>query len=161
MCQHEEIDMELICDHEKLYDLVFPHDFRDQLESYVADEGEIADSIDEIEFLNPKDAIEVIDFENEFNHTDGEQGFAVTWRIESKYYVCKVPNTVDTYLLFDIGWDDNMEDWSRESLQAASGCGSHVEASKFLLRSFAIERLPNAGSGEFADFLKKILEQKI
>ena len=150
--------MELICDHAKLYDLVFPHDFRGQLESYVADEGEIADSIDEIEFFNPKDAIEVIDFKDEFDHADGEQGFAVTWRIESKYYVCKVPNTVDTYLLFDIGWDENMEDWSRESLQAASGCVSHFEASKFLLGSCAKERLPTAGGGEFEVFLKKLLE---
>ena len=150
--------MRIIDDHKKLYHLVFPEDFRDLLESYVEEDGEIADSIDEIESLNPKDTIEVIDFNDECDHTDGEQGFAVTWRIESKYYVCKVPDTLDTYLLFDIGWDENMEDWSRESLQAASGCVSHFEASKFLLRSFAKERLPTAGGGEFEIFLKKLLE---
>ena len=57
--------MELIDNHQNLYDLVFPEDFRDLLDSYVEEDGEIADSIDEIEFLNPKDTIEVIDFKTD------------------------------------------------------------------------------------------------
>ena len=102
----------------------------------------------DLEELNPSDAIEVAAFDSEVD------GFAITWIGKCYYYVCIVPDEVDTYLLFNIDWDDNWETWTRDSLCAASGVASHHAASKVLLNKFAQESLEGEGEGKWRKFLE-------
>ena len=136
--------MKHIDDHETLFAKVFSDEIPDDLE--------IFDNRDHytLEELNPTDAIEVAEFSSEVDNW-------TTWVLHSYFYVCKVPGHIDTYLLFSISWDDNWEQWERQSWSAVEGLKTHESASVVLLKHFAEERIENADDGDWKDFLNKFL----
>jgi hypothetical protein len=133
-----------IDDHETLFAKVFSDEIPDDLE--------IFDSRDHytLEELNPTDAIEVAEFSSEVENW-------TTWVLHSYFYVCKVPGHSDTYLLFSISWDDNWEQWERQSWGAVKGPKTHESASAVLLKRFAEENVENADDGDWKKFLTKFL----
>jgi len=104
----------------------------------------------ELEDLNPPDAIEVAEFSDEVENW-------TTWKQQSYFYVCKVPEHENTYLLFAIDWDDNWGKWERQSWGAVKGPKTHESASAVLLKRFAEKNIENAGDGSWKQFLTKFL----
>ena len=98
----------------------------------------------------PDDAIHVAEFRDEVENVN------MTWRLEANYYVCKVPDEENTYLLFDIAWDDNMGSYEINVFLAIRGCNNHEEAKPLLLKKFGQDNLPNAGGGEYEIFLRSL-----
>ena len=112
---------------------------------------------------NPSDTIFVIDYSEEIDDSPSH-----TWRLESDYYVCKVPDsdlqlrsslesTLDTYILFSISWDDNWDVYER-SIHNAVNCNSHEIAKTILLKKYAFDNLSGSGSRGFRDFIEGILK---
>lgn len=132
-------------DHDSSLDKVFPED--------IPDDSDVCNSNwhYDLEKLNPPDTIEVAEFDTEVD------GFTTTWVGKCYYYICNVPGEADTYLLFNIDWDDNWGTWNRSSLCAAKGLTSHHEASIILLNKFVEESLENAGEGEWRKFLEGLV----
>ena len=104
-----------------------------------------------LEELNPPNAVEVAEFSDEFVSN------ATAWRAQSYFYACKVPNIVDTYLLFAIRWDDNCEQWERVSWCAVAGLKTHESASSALLKHFAEKNIEEADDG-WEQFLTQFLD---
>jgi len=102
---------------------------------------------------NPDDAIHVAEFR------DQVENVTITWRLEANYYVCKVPDEENAYLLFNIDWDDNNGSYEINVLLAIRGCSDHEEAKPLLLKKFGQDNLPNAGGGEYENFLRSLIDK--
>lgn len=132
--------MQFIKDHQKIFETVFPHPIPEGLN--INNQNDHS----EIEELNPKDAIEVAQFSGDVENW-------TTWRQQTFFYVCGVPEHNYTFLLFAINWDDNWGCWERQSWGAIHGLSTHENAASSLLKNFAVEHLENADDGEWKKFL--------
>jgi hypothetical protein len=114
---------------------------------------------------NPQDSVFV---ENYYEEIDDSPSH--TWRLESDYYVCQVPDldpkhqlnaqsAEGTYILFSISWDDNWDVYVRNIHNAAT-CDSHETAKTILLRKYAFDNLNNSGREGFRHFIEGILKSR-
>ena len=135
--------MKFIQNHQPIFEKVFTDDMSEDTD------GSNSSDHSELEEMNPSDTIEVAEFSAEVENW-------TTWIQRSFFYVCKVPKLEQTYLLFEIDWDDNWGQWKRYSHGAVEGANSHDDAGVFLLRHFAEENIENAGDGEWKEFLEEL-----
>lgn len=135
--------MKIVENHQEIFDQVFSKEIPED-----ADLSNLNDHWD-LEELNPIDSIEVAEFSSEVeNYT--------TWIQHSYFYVCEAVGFKNTYLLFDISWDDNWGRWQRQSWSAVTDAKNLEEASKYLLRDFASNNVRNS-VGEWKEFLKQFI----
>lgn len=104
--------------------------------------------------LNPEGTFEVAYFEDVIESW-------TSWVQRSYYYVYKVPQQSNIYLLFEISWDDNWSIWQRNPLAAIESDDKTVSVGKVLLREFAKERLDRSGSGAWNEFLSAIIDDRL
>jgi hypothetical protein len=98
----------------------------------------------------PEGAFVVATFENEVENW-------TTWTSEKTFYVCKIPDKNNAYLLFQLDWDDNWESWQFYSCAAVVEAPNKEAATKQLLREFALSSIQNSGGGEWEAFLRSLL----
>ena len=135
-----------IPEYESLFNEIFPDEIPENI-----DISNLSSHCD-LEELNPIDALQVAEFYSEVNSV------VTTWINKCYYFICKVPNHTETYLLFSISWDDNWGVWDRIPLYAAKGLVSDHEASSVLLTEFAKENLEIEGDdSEWKRFLEGLI----
>ena len=58
------------------------------------------------------------------------------WLINTTYYVCEVPKEVQTFILFEINWDDNYERYDRRILNFTNKFNNHRDAANYMMKEF-------------------------
>lgn len=109
---------------------------------------------DDLAKLNPEGTVQVAYFEDVIESW-------TSWVQRSYYYVYKVPQQSNIYLLFEISWDDNWSVWQRNPLAAIESEDGIVSVGKVLLKEFAKERLDGAGHGAWNEFLRSIIDNRL
>lgn len=120
------------------------------LDSAIPWEDYNPNEIDFFEECIPDDAIYATEF------IDQVENVMTTWRLESTYYVCKVPERDNQFVLFDIAWDDNNGTYEINAIVGIKGCKNHEEAKPLLLEKFGQDNLAHAGGGEYEIFLRTL-----
>ena len=132
--------------YEDYKELLFPKDKKlKQLE-----DRELITDIELYENNNPVDTIWVSEFEDEI-----ETSYGLSQQ-KDYYFVCKLPSE-NTFILFNISWDDNLGEYERNILYAIKGCKTHDEAGKYLLNKYAEDNLLHLNEGSRAEFLRSLL----
>ena len=108
----------------------FYHVFKEKIRS----NADITVNYQELERQNPVDTISVSNIPSDiatlFNAFHKNEFF----------YICKVPSLGNkAYLLFSIYWDAEWEAWRRGIGTSCIVASSHLEASNYLLKEYAME----------------------
>lgn len=105
-----------------------------------------SDDLSLLEAMNPDDAVFLGHFEAEVETVSND------WTAMTDFYVCGVPDTDSTYLLYSLDWNDNWSRWERIANCAVTGVRNIQIAIAVLKESFAKSQLALA-QDEWHEFL--------